>query len=75
MNPNHVLRLLACGALLIAAPRAGAPSHHHGNMLGAASGIIFGASDVSIKALTGIVGAHGVLGLARVTMPITWPAP
>ena len=31
-------------------------------MLGAASGILFGVSDVSIKALTGIVGAHGVLG-------------
>jgi hypothetical protein len=32
-------------------------------MLGAASGILFGVSDTSIKALTGIVGAHGVLGV------------
>jgi hypothetical protein len=32
-------------------------------MLGAASGILFGVSDVSIKALTGIAGAHGALGL------------
>jgi drug/metabolite transporter (DMT)-like permease len=55
--------LCGVGALLIAGPRAGAPRHHHGNMLGAASGLIFGVSDVSIKALTGIAGAHGVLGL------------
>jgi hypothetical protein len=32
-------------------------------MLGAAAGILFGVSDVSIKALTGIVGAHGPVGL------------
>jgi hypothetical protein len=55
--------LCAVGALLIVGPRAGAPSEHHGTMLGAASGILFGVSDVSIKALTGIVGAHGVLGV------------
>jgi hypothetical protein len=65
------LVLCLFGALLIAGPRAGAPSHHHGNMLGAASGIIFGASDVSIKALTGIVGAHGVLGLASPWLALT----
>ena len=59
------------GALLIAGPRAGAPRRHHGTMLGAASGIIFGASDVSIKALTGIVGAHGVLGLASPWLALT----
>ena len=55
--------LCAIGAVLIAGPRAGAPSHHHGAMLGAASGILFGVSDISIKALTGIAGAHGVLGI------------
>jgi len=33
-------------------------------MLGAASGILFGVSDTSIKALTGIAGAHGLLALA-----------
>ena len=32
-------------------------------MLGAASGILFGVSDTAIKALTGITGAHGMLGL------------
>lgn len=55
--------LCGIGAALIAGPRAGAPRQHHGTMLGAATGILFGVSDVSIKALTGIAGAHGVLGL------------
>ena len=40
-------------------------------LLGAASGILFGVSDVAIKALTGIVGAHGVLGLASPWLAIT----
>jgi hypothetical protein len=65
------LVLCVAGALLIAGPRAGAPARHHGTMLGAASGIIFGASDISIKALTGIVGAHGVLGLASPWLVVT----
>jgi hypothetical protein len=41
----------------------GGPVEHHGMMLGAASGILFGVSDTAIKALTGIVGAHGALAL------------
>jgi hypothetical protein len=32
-------------------------------MLGAAAGILFGVSDVAIKAISGLVGAHGVAGL------------
>ncbi len=32
-------------------------------MLGVAAGILFGVSDVAIKALTGSVGSEGVLGL------------
>ena len=55
--------LFGVGGLLILGPRAGAPAHHHGVMLGAASGLLFGVSDVAIKALTGLVGHHGVLGL------------
>jgi multidrug transporter EmrE-like cation transporter len=55
--------LFGIGGLLIMGPQAGARAEHHGTMLGAAAGILFGVSDVSIKALTGIVGAHGVLGL------------
>ncbi len=55
--------LLVAGALLIMGPRIGAPAEHHGFMLGAASGLLFGVSDVAIKAISGIIGAHGLLGL------------
>jgi drug/metabolite transporter (DMT)-like permease len=47
------LATLALGTLLIAAPRLGAPDHHHGALLGASAGVLFGVSDVAIKALTG----------------------
>ena len=63
--------LCGFGALLIVGPRAGAPLEHHGTMLGAASGILFGVSDISIKALTGIVGAHGVFGLLSPWLALT----
>jgi drug/metabolite transporter (DMT)-like permease len=55
--------LFGLGALLIMGPRMGGPVEHHGVMLGAASGILFGVSDTAIKALTGITGAHGFMGL------------
>ena len=55
--------LFGIGGLLIMGPRIGGPAHHHGIMLGAASGILFGVSDTAIKALTGITGAHGLTGL------------
>lgn len=49
--------LFALGGLLILGPRTGVGhEHHHGAMLGAASGVLFGVSDVAIKALTGIAG-------------------
>ena len=48
--------MVAIGALLISGPRIGAPDHHHGVMLGAAAGVLFGVSDVAIKALTGVGG-------------------
>jgi hypothetical protein len=32
-------------------------------MLGAAAGILFGVSDVAIKAISGLIGADGVMGL------------
>lgn len=54
--------LITVGTLLIMGPRIGAPSQHHGFMLGAAAGILFGVSDVAIKAISGMVGAHGVSG-------------
>jgi drug/metabolite transporter (DMT)-like permease len=56
--------LFGIGALLIMGPRMGGTAEHHGVMLGAAAGILFGVSDTSIKALTGIAGAHGLLGVA-----------
>jgi drug/metabolite transporter (DMT)-like permease len=52
---------VAVGALLIMGKRIGAPDHHHGVMLGAAAGVLFGVSDVAIKAITGLVG-DGLLG-------------
>ena len=55
--------LIAAGTLLIMGPRIGAPKEHHGFMLGAAAGILFGVSDVSIKALSGLISSAGVAGL------------
>jgi drug/metabolite transporter (DMT)-like permease len=55
--------LFGIGGLLLMGPRMGGPVEHHGVMLGAASGILFGVSDTAIKALTGIAGAHGLLGV------------
>jgi multidrug transporter EmrE-like cation transporter len=55
--------LIVFGTLLIMGPRIGAPQEHHGFMLGAAAGILFGVSDVAIKAISGMIGAHGALGL------------
>jgi hypothetical protein len=55
--------LIIAGTLLIMGPRIGAPTQHHGFMLGAAAGILFGVSDIAIKALSGMVGAHGFVGL------------
>jgi drug/metabolite transporter (DMT)-like permease len=54
--------LLALGTFLVLSPRLG--SHeHHGVMLGVAAGILFGVSDVAIKALTGSAGSEGAAGL------------
>jgi drug/metabolite transporter (DMT)-like permease len=53
--------MLALGSLLIAAPRLGAPAEHHGAVLGAAAGTLFGVSDVAVKALTEADGPLGVI--------------
>ena len=54
--------LLVLGTFLVLSKKLG--SHeHHGVMLGTAAGILFGVSDVAIKALTGTVGSSGVVGL------------
>jgi hypothetical protein len=55
--------LIAAGTLLIMGPRIGAPREHHGYMLGAAAGILFGVSDIAIKAISGLIGSAGISGL------------
>lgn len=62
--------LIAGGTLLIIGPRIGAPRAHHGYMLGAAAGILFGVSDIGIKAISGMVGAHGIFGLLTPALPV-----
>ena len=54
--------LLALGTFLVLSKKLG--SHeHHGVMLGTAAGILFGVSDVAIKALTTSVGDEGMMGM------------
>jgi drug/metabolite transporter (DMT)-like permease len=54
--------LLVLGTFLVLSKKLG--SHeHHGVMLGTAAGILFGVSDVAIKALTTSVGDAGIFGL------------
>ena len=56
--------MLALGVTLVAAPRLGTPSHHHGAVLGAAAGVLFGTSDVAVKALTNAAGSGALAVLA-----------
>ena len=53
--------MLVIGALLIGGKHLGMPDHHHGVMLGAAAGVLFGVSDIAIKGLTGADGIMGVV--------------
>jgi hypothetical protein len=62
--------MFGLGGLLIMGPHAGAPAEHHGVMLAAAAGTLFGVSDVAIKALTGIIGHSGALGLVSPWMGV-----
>ncbi len=55
--------LIGAGTLLIMGPRIGAPPEHHGLMLGAAAGMLFGVSDIAIKAISGLVATGGIGGL------------
>jgi drug/metabolite transporter (DMT)-like permease len=55
--------LVTAGTLLIAGPRIGAFERQHGFMLGAAAGILFGVSDLAIKAISMNVGRNLPLGL------------
>jgi drug/metabolite transporter (DMT)-like permease len=47
--------MILIGTLLLLSHRVERMRHRHGVLLGAAAGILFGVSDVSIKALTGTV--------------------
>jgi hypothetical protein len=40
-------------------------------MLGAAAGILFGVSDIAIKAISGLIGSGGLVGLLSPWMAIT----
>jgi multidrug transporter EmrE-like cation transporter len=63
--------LVGVGALLILGPRFGGAERHHGLMLGAASGVLFGVSDIAIKAITGLVGSAGIMAFATPWFAIT----
>ena len=52
--------LLAVGGFIVWSPSV-RNHEHHGVFLGAAAGIMFGVSDIAIKALTGASGIGGVL--------------
>ena len=64
--------LFGLGALFIMGPRLGGPAEHHGIMLAAAAGILFGVCNIGVKALTGVVGDGGALGV--VLSPWMWVA-
>ena len=55
--------LLVVGTLLVLSPKLGASHQHHGVLLGVAAGVLFGVSDVAIKALTISIGDVGMMGL------------
>ena len=55
--------MLGLGGVLIMGPRLGGRSEHHGVMLAAAAGILFGVCNVAVKAMTGIIADHGFLAL------------
>ena len=64
--------LFGLGALFIMGPRLGGPAEHHGIMLAAAAGILFGVCNLGVKALTGVVGDGGAIGV--ILSPWTWVA-
>jgi hypothetical protein len=55
--------LLSVGTFLLLSRGLGAPQQHHAHLLGTAAGVLFGVSDVAIKALTGAVADAGTVGL------------
>jgi hypothetical protein len=56
--------VLGFGTLLVLSPRLGGRVYeHHGVLLGVSAGLIFGVSDVALKALAGTIGKVGLVGL------------
>lgn len=55
--------LLGIGVLLTMGTRIKGAHEHHGIMLAAAAGILFGVCNVGVKALTGVFADDGVLGI------------
>ncbi len=55
--------LLLVAVMLVLSPKLGTPHHHHGVLLGLASGLLFGVSDVAIKALTGLLSCDGAVAV------------
>jgi hypothetical protein len=62
--------LLGLGLLLVLGGRLGAAGNLHVPMLAAAAGLLFGVSDIAIKALTGLVGAHGIAAFVTPWTPV-----
>jgi hypothetical protein len=62
--------LLTLGVALMMGKQLGIGARHHGFMLGASAGLMFAASDVAIKAISGEVGAHGIAGLFSAPMAV-----
>lgn len=54
--------LLAVGSFLVFSPRFGKHHEHAGALLGLAAGILFGVSDVAIKAMADGIALDGVVG-------------
>ena len=62
--------LMVGAVVLMMGPRLGAPREHQGLMLGAAAGIMFGVSDVAIKAIAGLIGSQGIWAVVSPWMVI-----
>jgi drug/metabolite transporter (DMT)-like permease len=67
--------MVAIGALLIVGPsKLGARPQSRGLALGAASGVLFGVSDVALKALTGQYAIEGPWGVVSPSVPLALAA-
>ncbi len=62
-STSPMLGYLALSALLAAALAAAIRGDRRAHALGLAGGVLYGAADVAIKGLTGILHDHGVLGV------------